>query len=359
MAVVTIPYGPGETHTTLVAAIAGEAPYDLVALGTEELVFEATSAFEDDNASPLFGAGSYTTDATHRVVIRPQVAHQHDGTIGNGYRLSAANFNSGSDGPLLRFNGIHYTLDGVALVGGGELGVGKKILLLYPTAASSGIANRCLIHGAVNGFSNAKGIQNIGASTLVMNNCAVFDNAGQGILADGGAAGSVKLVNSTVADNGTVGLDITSGNNQFTLVNTVVTGNATDIATNAVTVTGNDWNLTSDTTAPGTNTIKSFSPAYVNAVGGDYHLATADDTTITTAWGASPTKSLVDTLVSGWLGLTTIWNPDLDVDGGTRTDPRSPGFDEFGVGAPVGPPVSGGFFDAVLGTVLVAPLSKV
>jgi len=76
----TISVGPGETYTTLSAALAGEDGYDCVT-NTQDIIFDCAN-FEDTTRVNATGGLSigYTTNDTYKVIIRAADSHGGHGS---------------------------------------------------------------------------------------------------------------------------------------------------------------------------------------------------------------------------------------------------------------------------------------
>ena len=132
------------------------------------------------------------------------------------------------------------------------------------TWGASGSVVNCLVHG--NADSGSNGVSCKDDATGVIANNIIYDVAGTGILGGSGSAG--KVYNNTVFNCGvgiyTYGFSVITVNNIVFNCGACFSGNY-----NA----GDDYNLSSDATAPGSNSlINQASNPFVDSASGNFHL---------------------------------------------------------------------------------------
>jgi len=295
----------GGTYTNLNAVDAGEAT-NLVTAGGD-LVVDVYN-FEDTTAAVFDGA--WTTDATHRVVIR--AVDDHEGKWSTGaYRLT-----NSSTSPLTNKSIDYLFLDGIQIQStstGGLLGG----YYAHGDLNAAGVTemDRCIQVGPDGGTTSIGVWNGEPLHDIEIRNSVVY--GWYRGLGSTGTGSKIESDNVTI-DDCDIGVRVNYGGHVLT--NTRITNCTTPIATGEGNIdSASDYNLTDDATAPtnwGSNSLDTATVDYVDGSNGtltsrDYHLGATDD-----GIGAG------DDLSSSF---TT------DIDGDTRSS-WDIGADEYGTG---------------------------
>jgi hypothetical protein len=264
----------GGDYTSLSAAVAGEAK-NLVSLD-RQLTIECYAM--QDTAPVVFDRTAWTTDATRFILVTVPPSERHAGVYNTSkYRLEVSN-----NHPMQIHHGVWITIEWVqvyltagsdrrVLYVGGSSASASNITIRNNILRSPGQTSNSVIHASFTGNSSTNvyiynnlmyggtGTANYGFQTDIIGNYYLWNNtvgSGTGGLfrnANGNVMAVNNLLNvSTTAASGTFG----AGTNN----------NATSRPSMGYTVTGGG----------NTNDRVSQTFTFVNAAGGDWHLAEAD-----------------------------------------------------------------------------------
>lgn len=271
--VVTV--GPSaQDYPSLSAAISGESGSGAIAAVNGDLVAADTrliiECYPMLDTTPVTITG-FATDATRYVTIRTPVAHRHSGVWSEDvYRLIGDSAIS-----LLEMETEDLRLDGLQLRYNGTT------------------SNAACIEWTPS--SLARGIHYVENCILVMNNADAGDNNSNAIWVNNEFSMTVRVGNNVIYN---LGVSQGSGINMSSATawahnNTVhgfvldgITGSDTRCQNNRCTNNGgddfgtvhssSDYNLSSDATAPGANSLINRTPLYTDEDGDDYSLASND-----------------------------------------------------------------------------------
>lgn len=293
-------------YANLRAALEAEAA-DIAGVDVQlDIQCSAPSGVADTVADAGMNNVAWVTDATRFVRVFAKAGEECDGLFRTDrYRLDLA-----ADSLGVAWGGHDFVMEDIALRFQGTTAAARAV---ESGASGSGKVRleRCVILGHPSGNANTVGLRlrNTGLDlTLVNVIIAKFGSHAMNMVSTASAAVFYGL---TVADNGGQGIHTTSTGH--IVRNCHSTGNSNDFITTSV--TGNN-NLASDGDAPGANSLINQTPAFVDAAGGDYHLAAGD-----------PGRGLgVDLSADATYAFST------DIDRGTRSA-WDIGADEFGAAA--------------------------
>jgi len=228
-----------------------------------------------------------TTDSDHYRCIR---SASDCTTPFAGKRETGAYFERATSGAVLKISENYSRIENI----------GAKV-----TANSSTITNvlnlvgdytkaiGCIVYDSDNsGSGTVAAFQLIGNNSIAVN-CIAHDNKNNGFVI--GATGeSVYAYNCTSVDNGAYGFNGVIGGTNY-VWNCVADGNTNDDF-NTSFHSNSDYNMSADTSAPGTNnkTSKDFTDMWASEVSGseDYHLSTTGETDSDFQGGANPSGTL-------------------------------------------------------------------
>ncbi|MBI5136893.1 MAG: hypothetical protein HZA24_06090 [Nitrospirae bacterium] len=323
---VVVPFGPGETYTTLAAAVAGSVAsmWDLAG-NNIVLVFEATSAFADTapvGLNTTFPNNAYyATDAQHPIIIRAAAGARHTGAYATGYRLSAAG-NATVGLNLLDIGRNHVIVRDIEIDGAGSVGGSTAACVRLLTDTLGGtvtvLFERCLLYG-----SDADGVRVEGNASLhqaVFANCVIADNTAAGVAAGTGGytLNRVRLAGTTLAYNGTSLLPFSGW--EFEATGCLSAHNTTEWISGTFNPGTSDWNTTTGAYTPGANGQASATVAFVAPLTGDYRVTPATYTGFTSKPGAA----VVAAAVAGWPDVAWF-DTTVDLKAWPRPEPHQPG----------------------------------
>lgn len=253
-----------------------------------------TGATKDTTAVTIAG---WTAGVVPKIIVNP--AYRHNGIPGVGYVLGVAGT------PLTVATGAT-VVDGLEVTGFGAAGVTR-----YGIDISNGgvVVSNCLVHTAPIGTANV-GIRLPSSATTSI----AYNNIIYGV---GGTAGhgiQARHVNNVI-ENCTVYDCITSGVSLLaaaTVTNTACFNSG--IGFNGASSASSDYNVSSDTTAPGTNKATgktAYTSYFVDPANGDFHLKNT---------------SLA---LFGLSGADLSGTFTTDIDGTTRSAPWDIGADQY------------------------------
>lgn len=255
-----ITVGPtGRDYTSMQAAEAGEQTDLIVLNDVAEFVCDA---FADASVT----VDGWTTDATRYVIIRAATgAEAQMPWSTSAYRILATNvWGIENYEGYTRVQRIQIEQTVPAAVGG-----------IKNRAATRMDVERCVIRS--NGAGSLIGLDQTQAGELRVRNTLVYGFSNHGATCGAFSGGVMRLYNCTIVENGGRGINRAGndGNNLLYVKNTLCSGNTGgDFAQSAS--AGTDYNATGDASVIGANSRASQTFTFINAAGGDYHLAAAD-----------------------------------------------------------------------------------
>ncbi len=248
---------------------------DLVA-ADQELVVHVDSVDGAITISDLIVFDTFTTDATHRITIRPRPgAAKHDGTDNGGAKFI---YNSGTTGHVLDI-GCAFTFEDMIFEIGGTLNFTRMFNIGGP--AVHGIVQRSVLIHSTNKPGNRLVQPNMSysSSSFILRRNIIYNKATETDRAifvnNVGAGANLKIYGNTIYGPwGTAGIDGNSKPGQYgnNLVNNTGTGAS---FANMASATSLGGNRSDDATSPDVaGQSKTFS--FVNAASYDFHLDGAD-----------------------------------------------------------------------------------
>lgn len=294
----------GGDYTSLAAWEAAQQR-DLVA-ADEEAIAEC-EAFNDTQSLTIDG---WTVDATRRVVVRAAAgAAAQMPWSASAYRMTANNvwaIDNYEDYTLVQGLQLENNLGGV-----GAQGAVKNRAVRMDV-------ERCNLRS--DGSGTMTGADQTVAGELRIRNSVIHGWSGHGVTCGAFTGGVVRVYSSTIVENGGRGINRAGddSNNLLYVKNTLCAGNAGgDFAQSAS--AGTDYNATADATAIGANSRVSQTFTFVDAAGGDWHLAAGD---------AGARGHGTD------LSADPDWPFSVDFDGETRAAPWDIGADQVAASGP-------------------------
>lgn len=240
---------------------AWEADQQGTALGAGDESHAIIFSFGDPVVTELVISGWTQADSTSKIKIHAYKKHKHNYIYGNGVVLS-------SNGNKIINGGIHLYIDWLEFYG-------SSTLVSFATSANNGDINDCL-------FSNSdktSGAFNFSSSSTGAINRCIFTECGRAIYCS--AESSTFRANNCICYNSTQAY----GFLRAVFTNCISIGSTHDFLGGDV---NSDYNVSSDTTAPGTNTVQSFdhSTLFPNAATGDFTPSISYVSAFGTTWGA-------------------------------------------------------------------------
>jgi hypothetical protein len=269
----------GGTHNCYTSLSAWQADFGGIDFGSYDqgdliaadriAVARIEGAWTQPDTEPL-SISDWNTDATHYVRMYTTGEARHDGTPGSGYRLEVSDSSSRpiySNVAYLRIAGLEIHSDS---------SYGSSIVYLRPNADENVgeiHLSHNLIHG--DGANSSSGIHNYSCrGTLKIWNNVIYDVGDPGYTAGiQTSAGTAYIYNNTI-------VDIISGFAIRTGGRVVAKNNLTEAPGDdfyGSFYPGSDFNASSDDTAPGLNSRRDQTFAFVNRANRDLHLAAADE----------------------------------------------------------------------------------
>lgn len=298
----------GGTYTSQSAAEAGEqtANSNLVTADIF-LIVEIRGTWSSADTTTMTWNG-ITTDATRYIEVRADAANTHSGIWDTGkYRMAAGGTVIRCDTANVRFKGFQM-----------ETTTNTTTVLFRPQGLGITV-DSCLLRGAVVSTSAQLVSTTSGGNNCIFRNCLFWvrsTGAGARALADASSTtgASWQFLNCTfIAGAATQNLyEVQAGNsNTSTFKNCLASGFGAWKTGGALNAASNYNAATMATATGGANDRVSQTFTFVNAAGGDFHLASGD---------AGAKDFGTDLSASG---------VTLDVDGATRTGTWDIGFDEI------------------------------
>lgn len=268
--------GPHNCYTSLAAWQAdfggidfgSHAQGDLIA--TDKVaVARIEGPWTQPDVEPLNISG-WTTDAAHYVRIYTTGEARHDGTPGSGYRLEISD---PSSRPI--YSSVAYLrIAGLEIYGNSSYA--SSLVYLRPDT-DEGVGEIHLSHNLIHGdgVNSSSGIYNYSCrGTLKIWNNVIYDVGDPGYTAGiQTGAGTAYVYNNTIVDV-ISGFAIRTGG-QVVAKNNLTEAPGDDFYGSFY--PGSDFNASSDDTAPGFNSHRDQTFAFVNRADRDFHLAAADE----------------------------------------------------------------------------------
>ena len=259
--------GTGTDYTSLNAWESGEEA-DLVT-NNESKVATCRSTGGSADTTGL-DIGGWTTDSDNYIKIwtDPAEDYRHDGTAGSGYRLLPGT----GKAVRIRDNQDYINIEGIELGGGSS---GDYDASVYIEASSYIDISYCLMHGSKVGVWITNGSEN---GVKIWNNI-IYNTTDVSIIIEGGDTDANVVYNNTVYNSGSHGVLLNSWKDAYITNNIVVdsTNNDFEIESDAEVESGSGHNISSDATAPGSNSKTSVSLSdldFTNTSSGneDFHI---------------------------------------------------------------------------------------
>lgn len=309
MTTVTVKSSGGD-YTTLQAAI-DACPADITPAGTNQ-TWEIECYASVTGTANITVAGK-TTDATHFIRIYTPQAERHNG-ISGGFAIEANGFLFG-----VSITSPDVKLEGIRFISGTNA---NGAIRASGAAARRIEVSECLFAsgGATYGGIN---IIDANAGTIKVRNCIWPNTAGQTafLYLQSGSGYSCYAYNNTARTTQTAGqIYLNAAGVSAVAKNCIATG------AGSITCFSGTWNsgsaatnnVSTDSTAPGSNPKTSSTPSYVDAANGDLHLAAGDTVA---------KDSGVD------LSADANFPFSIDIDGQTRSGTWDIGADEIAASA--------------------------
>lgn len=269
---------------------------DQVTLARSPVLEGYADATEYNNRCHIAGS---TCNATYFMDFRAASGHEHKGDINSGVYLH--NQTSSPGAALRHFDNYCSYQD--LMVSEDVTNANPRYVIEISTGGNNSDCVGIFVRFSINaGTGDGRG--GYAGSTGTIRNCLFQDADDDGWLCLGG---TITIENCNSHNNG--GTGFSGGSTNYTIKNSIATGNG-GVEFGSTWNSNSDYNVSSDSSAPGSNSKTNQTPTFVDSTNDDWHLASTD--TVAKDAGTD---------------LSASFDDDVDLE--TRSGSWDIGFDEY------------------------------